>query len=112
MSKQREYQKKKKQKKIQRFKELEEERESEKNKWLAFATKVCIFSKGNKISVLITWLLLSCFPVFLQKKGGCLKKSIFASPESVSGRVGIGTCGIGGKPMTEFSSAEKWRKGV
>lgn len=42
MSKQREYQKKKKQKKIQRFKELEEERESEKNKWLAFATKVCI----------------------------------------------------------------------
>ncbi|KAK3912644.1 Survival of motor neuron-related-splicing factor 30 [Frankliniella fusca] len=85
MSKQREYQKKKKQKKLQRFKQLEEDRETEKNKWLAFATK---------------------------KKGGCLKKSIFASPESVSGRVGIGTCGIGGKPMTEFSSAEKWRKGT
>ncbi|XP_034252988.1 survival of motor neuron-related-splicing factor 30 [Thrips palmi] len=85
LSKQREYQKKKKQKKIQRFQELEEARETEKNKWLAFATK---------------------------KKGGCLKKSIFASPESTSGRVGIGTCGIGGKPMTEFTSAEKWRKGV
>lgn len=85
LSKQREYQKKKKQKKLQRFKQLEEERETEKNKWLAFATK---------------------------KKGGCLKKSIFASPESVSGRVGIGTCGIGGKPMTEFTSAEKWRKGT
>jgi len=86
LSKQREYQKKKKQKKLQRFKQLEEERETEKNKWLAFATK---------------------------KKGGAvMKKSIFASPESVSGRVGIGTCGIGGKPMTEFTSAEKWRKGV
>ncbi|KAJ1531805.1 hypothetical protein ONE63_000459 [Megalurothrips usitatus] len=84
-SKQREYQKKKKQKKLQRFKQLEEERETEKNKWLAFATK---------------------------KKGGCLKKSIFASPESVAGRVGIGTCGIGGKEMTKFTSAEKWRKGV
>lgn len=85
LSKQREYQKKKKQKKLQRFQQLEQERETEKEKWLAFATK---------------------------KKGGCLKKSIFASPESVSGRVGIGTCGIGGKPMTEFTSAEKWRKGV
>ncbi|KAE8746362.1 hypothetical protein FOCC_FOCC006857 [Frankliniella occidentalis] len=85
MSKQREYQKKKKQKKLQRFKQLEEDRETEKNKWLAFATK---------------------------KKGGIVKKSIFASPESVSGRVGIGTCGIGGKPMTEFTSAEKWRKGT
>lgn len=38
--KQREYLKKKKQKKLQRFKELEEEREQEKNKWLAFTTKV------------------------------------------------------------------------
>ena len=39
-NKQREYLKKRKQKKLQRFKELEEEREQEKNKWLAFATKV------------------------------------------------------------------------
>ena len=43
-NKQREYLKKKKQKKLQRFKELEEEREQEKNKWLAFANKV-IFRK-------------------------------------------------------------------
>lgn len=41
-NKQREYLKKKKQRKLQRFKELEEERELEKNKWLAFTNKVCI----------------------------------------------------------------------
>lgn len=83
-----EYLKKKKQKKLQRFKELEEERETEKNKWLAF---------NNKASK--------------NKKAGVKAKSIFASPDSVNGRVGIGTCGISGKPMTEFSLAEKWRKG-
>lgn len=83
-----EYLKKKKQKKQQRFKELEEERESEKKKWLAFATKA---TKG--------------------KKTGIKPKSIFASPENVNGRVGIGTCGISGKPMTEFVTAEKWKKG-
>lgn len=83
-----EYLKKKKQKKLQRFKELEEERETEKNKWLAFNNKA---SKNKKV--------------------GVKTKSIFASPDSVNGRVGIGTCGISGKPMTEFSSAEKWRKG-
>lgn len=83
-----EYLKKKKQKKQQRFKELEEERESEKNKWLAFA------NKATKT-----------------KKGGMKPKSIFASPENVNGRVGIGTCGISGKPMTEFTTAEKWKKG-
>lgn len=41
-NKQREYLKKKKQRKLQRFKELEEERELEKNKWLAFTNKVSI----------------------------------------------------------------------
>lgn len=39
----REYQKKKKQKKLQRYKQLEEEREGEKNKWLAFSGKVIYF---------------------------------------------------------------------
>ena len=43
---------------------------------------------------------------------GVTKKSIFATPEAANGRVGIGTCGIGGKPMTSFTHAEKWRKGV
>ncbi|XP_060522049.1 survival of motor neuron-related-splicing factor 30 [Cylas formicarius] len=84
-----EYLKKKKLKKQQRFQELEEERECEKKKWLAFANKA---SKA--------------------KKSGLNMKSIFASPDSVNGRVGIGTCGISGKPMTEFTTAEKWRKGV
>lgn len=84
-----EYLKKKKLKKQQRFKELEEEREVEKKKWLAFANKA-----------------------IKTKKSGLQTKSIFASPDSVNGRVGIGTCGISGKPMTEFTAAEKWRKGV
>lgn len=85
----REYLKKKKLKKQQRFKVLEEEREVEKNKWLAFTNKAV-----------------------KNKKSGLTNKSIFASPDSVNGRVGIGTCGISGKPMTEFTTAEKWRKGV
>ncbi|XP_056635622.1 survival of motor neuron-related-splicing factor 30 [Diorhabda carinulata] len=84
-----EYLKRKKLKKQQRFKELEEERETEKKKWLAFANKAV-----------------------KNKKTGLKTKSIFASPDSVNGRVGIGTCGISGKPMTEFTTAEKWRKGT
>ncbi|KAF5278199.1 hypothetical protein FQA39_LY18387 [Lamprigera yunnana] len=76
-----EYLKRKKAKKMQRFKELEEERETEKKKWLAFTTKA---SKNKKV--------------------GVKNKSIFASPDSVNGRVGIGTCGISGKPMTEFAT--------
>lgn len=84
-----EYLKKKKAKKMQRFKELEEERETEKRKWLAFTTKA---SKNKKI--------------------GVKNKSIFASPDSVNGRVGIGTCGISGKPMTEFTAAGKLQRGA
>ncbi|XP_026758732.1 survival of motor neuron-related-splicing factor 30 [Galleria mellonella] len=82
----REYQKKKKQKKQQRFKQIEEERESEKNKWLSFHSKAA-------------------------KKAGVKSKSIFASPDNLTGRVGIGTCGISGRPMTEYTPGEKWKKG-
>ncbi|XP_067008668.1 survival of motor neuron-related-splicing factor 30 [Anabrus simplex] len=89
LSKQREYQKKKKQKKLQRYKQMEEEREGEKNKWLAFNSKVV-----------------------RNFKKGMTRKSIFASPDNVNGRVGIGTCGMSGRPMTEFTTAEKWRKGM
>ena len=74
---------------MQRFKELEEERECEKKKWLAFTTKA---SKNKKV--------------------GVKNKSIFASPDSVNGRVGIGTCGISGKPMTEFATASKLQRGA
>ncbi|XP_063616157.1 survival of motor neuron-related-splicing factor 30 [Cydia splendana] len=82
----REYLKKKKQKKQQRFKQIEEERESEKNKWLSFHTKA-------------------------SKKPGVRNKSIFASPDNLTGRVGIGTCGISGQPMTNYTPGEKWKKG-
>ncbi|XP_073957122.1 survival of motor neuron-related-splicing factor 30 [Choristoneura fumiferana] len=82
----REYLKKKKQKKQQRFKQIEEERETEKNKWLSFHTKA-------------------------SKKPGVRTKSIFASPDNLTGRVGIGTCGISGQPMTNYTPGEKWKKG-
>jgi len=82
--KQKEYLKKRKQKKQARVQEQEQEREKDKKKWLNFSHKKGLMNK---------------------------KKSIFASPETVDGRVGIGTCGVSGKPMTEFSSGEKWRKG-
>jgi len=85
----RDYLKKKKQKKQQRFKKIEEDRESEKNKWLSFA------AKSSK-----------------KQGSGSKGKSIFASPDNVNGRVGIGTCGISGKPMTEYTHGEKWRKGA
>ncbi|XP_033157577.1 survival of motor neuron-related-splicing factor 30 isoform X1 [Drosophila mauritiana] len=84
---QKEYLKKRKQKKQQRFKDLEEERESDKNKWLNFNTKN-------------------------QKKNGMKARSIFASPDNVSGRVGVGTCGTAGKGMTDFTVGEKYRKGL
>lgn len=83
----REYKKKKAQKKAVRLKQIEEDREKEKNKWQEFNSKA--FSKNKK---------------------GQVKKSIFASPDNVNGRVGVGTCGIGGRPMTEFHHQEKWRK--
>uniref|UniRef100_A0A2K6C8R3 Tudor domain-containing protein n=1 Tax=Macaca nemestrina TaxID=9545 RepID=A0A2K6C8R3_MACNE len=35
-------------------------------------------------------------------KKGQAKRSIFASPESVTGKVGVGTCGIADKPMTQY----------
>lgn len=87
IAQEREKKRKKAQKKAQRMKQLEEERETEKNKWLDFNAKA--FSKTNK---------------------GKVKKSIFASPDNINGRVGIGTCGTGGKPMTEYHPQEKWKK--
>lgn len=35
------------------------------------------------------------------KKRGVSTKSIFATPDNLTGRVGFGTCGVSGKPMTE-----------
>lgn len=84
---QKEYLKKRKIKKLQRFKELEDERELDKNKWLNFTSRN-------------------------SKKSGMQVKSIFASPENVSGRVGIGTCGVAGKGMTDYIVCEKYRKAL
>lgn len=66
---------------------LEEEREQDKNKWLNFTSKT-------------------------SKKAGRPHESIFASPDNVNGRVGIGTCGVSGKEMTKYSYGEKYRKGI
>lgn len=37
-----------------------------------------------------------------------MKRSIFASPESVNGKVGVGTCGIADKPMTTYHDTSKY----
>ena len=85
IAKQKEYLKKKKAKKLERFQKMEKEREAEKNKWQNFSSKAF----GKK---------------------GFVKKSIFKTPENPQGRVGIGTCGVGGAEMTKFSSATKHYK--
>ncbi|XP_064176872.1 survival of motor neuron-related-splicing factor 30-like [Anguilla rostrata] len=85
IAEQREYKKKKAQKKVQRMKELEQEREVQKCKWQQFNNKA--YSKNKK---------------------GQVKKSIFASPESVNGKVGVGTCGIADKPMTQYQDSSKY----
>ncbi|XP_068128284.1 survival of motor neuron-related-splicing factor 30 [Hyperolius riggenbachi] len=82
---QREYKKKKALKKAQRIKELEQEREDQKVKWQQFNNKA--YSKNKK---------------------GQVKRSIFASPESVTGKVGVGTCGIADKPMTQYQDTSKY----
>ncbi|XP_056290890.1 survival of motor neuron-related-splicing factor 30 [Pseudoliparis swirei] len=85
IAEQREYKKKKAQKKVLRMKELEQEREEQKSKWQMFNNKA--YSKNKK---------------------GQVKRSIFASPESVNGKVGVGTCGIADKPMTEYNDTSKY----
>ncbi|XP_052009295.1 survival of motor neuron-related-splicing factor 30 [Xyrauchen texanus] len=85
LAEQREYKKKKAQKKVLRMKELEQEREDQKSKWQQFNNKA--YSKNKK---------------------GQVKRSIFASPESVNGKVGVGTCGIADKPMTLYNDTSKY----
>lgn len=42
-------------------------------------------------------------------RSGKAKQSIFASPDSFEGRIGVGTCGIGGRGMTDYPTVkEKW----
>ncbi|OQV22298.1 putative Survival of motor neuron-related-splicing factor 30 [Hypsibius exemplaris] len=70
--------KKKKAKYNEKMKEIEVHREKDANKWKNFQHKA---GKKN-----IT---------------GVIKKSIFATSEEAEGKVGVGTCGISGKPMTK-----------
>lgn len=81
-----EYLKEKKAKKKAKWEAIEKEGEKEKKKWTSFSNKAF----GKK---------------------GFVKKSIFKTPEAVEGKVGVGTMGIGGKEMTEFSDVPKYRKG-
>ncbi|XP_065063583.1 survival of motor neuron-related-splicing factor 30-like [Rhopilema esculentum] len=85
--KRREQRKKKLLKKQQRFKEIEEQREREKSNWQQFVKGP---TKGKG------------------KLKGLIKKSIFASPEASTGKVGIGTCGIGGKGMTSYENPTQY----
>lgn len=84
---QRQQLKKKKQKKFDRQKQIDEAHEQDKMKWQSFSSKC-------------------------KKLKGVTRKSIFATPEAVNGRVGIGTCGIGGRPMTDYTLAEKRKRGM
>jgi len=86
LAKQREYLKKKKAKKAERFKQMDQAREDDKAKWQNFSSKAF----GKK---------------------GFVKKSIFKTPENASGRVGVGTCGVGGQSMTNYTVASKYRRG-
>ncbi|XP_063234512.1 survival of motor neuron-related-splicing factor 30-like isoform X2 [Bacillus rossius redtenbacheri] len=71
-----------KHKRLQFYRKLEQQREAEKDRWQAFL-------HGNQAVKKMT------------------TKSIFASPETESGRVGIGTCGHSGRPMTEYHTCDK-----
>ena len=75
-----EYKKNKALKKEQKFKERDEASAKELRKWQDFRSKT---SKGKILSA---------------KK----KSSIFSVPDAIDGKVGVGTCNIGGKPMTAY----------
>lgn len=47
---------------------------------------------------------------FASKSKAVPKKSIFASPSNPNGKVGFGTCGVGGKPPTENSKTTILKK--
>lgn len=84
--KSREQVKAKQQKRLEKLQSLEEERERDKRKWQDFA----MGKKGPKKKGLTS------------ATGSKTRVSIFASPDGVDGRVGVGTCGISGKPMTPY----------
>jgi len=86
MEREKERKKKKKARWMDKVKEIEESREKEKNKWQSFNHKAIVKSKK-----------------------GTIKKSIFATPDDGRGRVGFGTCGMGGKDMTKNEKVAHWK---
>jgi survival-of-motor-neuron-related-splicing factor 30 len=84
----REIKKKKTEKKLARMQVIEQHREGEKQRWKDFTSK-SLKTKGKPLS-------------------GKLKKSIFSVPDSTEGRVGIGTCNIGGKGMTDYNQPKSY----
>eukprot|EP00051_Salpingoeca_urceolata_P028086 m.484902 g.484902 ORF g.484902 m.484902 type:complete len:267 (-) comp23580_c0_seq1:101-901(-) len=88
---QREAKRKKNAKKKKRREDMDKVAEKTKNKWQSFA-------KSSVSSQAKTGF----------RTGGKKKKSIFASPDAPDGKVGVGTCGIGGKGMTDFHERGKW----
>ncbi|XP_065897994.1 survival of motor neuron-related-splicing factor 30-like [Dysidea avara] len=84
-----ELRKKKVQKKVTRLQEIEDAREKEKLRWKEFAHR-----SGKKGA-----------PI-----GGKQKRSIFAVPDSIHGKVGVGTCNVGGKGMTGYVQPKGYTK--
>eukprot|EP00128_Syssomonas_multiformis_P012836 Colp12_sorted_trinity150504_noHs@10777 len=84
----REAKKRRQQKKKERFMAAEQVGQEVKSKWQDFSSKAGAKAKTGFLS-------------------GKPKKSIFATPDSYDGRVGVGTCGIGGKGMTNYTAPDK-----
>lgn len=84
LAKKKEKNRKKKAKLREKLKEQSEIAEGEKNTWQSFASK-----KGLK---------------------GITKKSIFASPHSLTGKVGVGTNGIADAPPAQIINAKVSKK--
>jgi len=83
--KRKEYLKEKKIKKREKLENQIQTKEKEKKQWQSFANKA--FGKR-----------------------GFVKKSIFKTPESSDGKVGVGTCGVSGQGMTDYNPIKKHRK--
>lgn len=85
----RERKKRKRERKEKRLEEKTQEATAVANSWQKFNSGRSTKSKTGFLS-------------------GKKKESIFKSPDSVTGKVGVGTCNIGGKGMTDFIKRDKW----
>lgn len=72
--------------------------------------RLCVEQNLKHIVLLSIYKPMFVLQLVSKASKGVVKKSIFASPESVDGRVGIGTCGVSGKPMTHYQLPDKLKK--